>query len=149
MEIAHIRHADLARRDLPRLLITAAALMQAVAPWAADWNRRHTFGPGYGAHARWHGAAEVVAATGDAALMLWLLWGRNSDRDWPIQTAALLPTIRWGAFNVVLAVPSTSPHDDPSRPMRFAGLPAALVAQNTIAGTALLGLWLHRRRRST
>jgi hypothetical protein len=130
-----------------RGLVTAAALAQAVLPWVADWNRRHTFGPGYGAHARWHGAAEVVSATGDSALVLWLLWGRENDQTWRLPAAATVPVIRWGAFNIVLPLSTTSPHVDPRRPVRLVGLPPALLAQNAIAGLSLLGLWRYWRHR--
>jgi hypothetical protein len=118
----------------------------AVAPWAADWNRRHTFGPGYGPHARWHGTAEVVASTGDALLMLWLL-GRGADRDRDLRTgvAAMLPLLRYGAFNLTLAVPGTSPYEEGHPPVCVLGLPAAVVAQNAIVGLAVTGWWLERR----
>ncbi|MDA8371909.1 MAG: hypothetical protein M0026_18860 [Nocardiopsaceae bacterium] len=131
-------------RSWGRRLITVSALATAITPWIADWNRRHTFGPGYGPHARWHGTAEVVSATGEGLLMLWLVRGDPNDQGWRSTTAAALPIIRWGAFNVVLPVPGTSPYDDPGRPVRIAGVPAAVAAQNSIAALALIGWCLTR-----
>jgi hypothetical protein len=136
------------RSRLGRALLVASALTMAVAPWVADWNRRHTFGPGYGPHARWHGTAEVVSSTGDAVLMLWLLT-RGAPRDRALRTAvaALLPVLRYGAFNLTLAVPGTSAFEEGGRPVRVLGLPAALVGQDGIMVLAVAGWWFERRAR--
>ena len=118
----------------------------ALAPWLADWNRRHTFGPGYGKHARWHGTAEVVSASCLGLLMLWLLAQRpRGEHRLAITVAALLPLLRYGPFNLTLAVPGTSPYEEGSRPLRLLGLPASVVAQNTVILLALAGYWLERR----
>jgi hypothetical protein len=131
-----------------RTLLRASAVATALAPWVADWNHGHTFGPGYGPHARWHGTAEVVASTGEGLLMLWLLADRSERRDVRVPVATLLPLLRYGAFDITLAVPGTSPYEEGRPPLRFLGLPAALVAQHAIAGLALAGWWLkHRARR--
>lgn len=129
-----------------RRLIVASAVAMALAPWAADWNRGHTFGPGYGPHARWHGATEVVSATLEALLMLWLLARTSAhERRVATTTAALMPLLRYGPSNLTLAVPGTSPHAEGRPPIRLFGLPASLVAQDTVIALALCGYWLERR----
>jgi hypothetical protein len=118
----------------------------AVGHWAADWNRHHTFGPGYGPHARWHGTTEVVGASGEGLLMLWLLTrGSRYDRRLATAVAALLPVLRYGPFNLTLAVSGTSPYEEGAPPLRFFGLPASLLAQDLTVGLALAGYWLERR----
>jgi hypothetical protein len=139
-------------RQWGRRLIAASALASATLPWAADWNRRHTFGPEYGPHARWHGTSEVVSATLDGLVALWLL--RNGERDdsgseRDVTAAALLPIARWAPFNLTLLLPGTSPYDQHRLPQRVLGMPAALLAQDLIAATAATGLLLHRRGRRT
>lgn len=139
-------------RDLRRWgrrLIAGSAVASATLPWLADWNRRHTFGPEYGPHARWHGTSEVLSATLDGLIALWLL--RNGERD-PVSertvtAAALLPIARWAPFNLTLLLPGTSPYDQHRLPQRVMGVPAALLAQDLIAATAATGLLLHRRGR--
>ena len=131
-----------------RRLIAASAVASATLPWLADWNRRHTFGPEYGPHARWHGASEVVSATLDGLIALWLL--REGERDHPgaqrtVTAAALLPIARWAPFNLTLLLPGTSPYDQHRLPQRVLGVPAALLSQDLIAATAATGLLLHRR----
>ena len=91
-----------------RRLIAASAVASATLPWLADWNRRHTFGPEYGPHARWHGTSEVLSATLDGLIALWLL--REGERDNPVSeptvtVAALLPIARWAPFNLTLLLP--------------------------------------------
>jgi hypothetical protein len=130
-----------------RYLLFASAAAMALGPWAADWNRRHTFGPGYGPHARWHGTTEVVSASCEALLMLWLLT-RAPQREHRLATtvAALLPLLRYGPSNLTLALPGTSPYQEGRRPIRLLGLPASLLAQDTTAGLAVAGYLLERRR---
>lgn len=129
-----------------RYLLVASAAAMALGQWAADWNRGHTFGPGYGPHARWHGTTEVVSASLHALLMLWLLT-RTSDHERPLATkvAALVPLFRYGPSNLTLAVPGTSPYQEGRPPIRLLGLPASLVAQDTVVALALCGYWLQRR----
>ncbi|MGS2618996.1 hypothetical protein ACVCAH_31375 [Micromonospora sp. LZ34] len=127
------------------LLITSAAAMT-VAPWLADWNRRHTFGPGYGPHARWHGTAEVVGVSCSGLAMLWLLThGVRQDRQLATMVAALLPLLRYGAFNLTLAVPGTSPYEEGGPALRLLRLPASLVTQDALIALALGGYLLERR----
>lgn len=120
-----------------------SAVGMLIGPWLADWNRHHTFGPGYGPHARWHGTAEVIGASGDGLLMLWLLTRRSrSDQRLATTVAALLPLLRYGPFNLTLAVPGTSPYEEGRRPVRLLGLPVSSLTQNLIIALALAGLWL-------
>ncbi|MDP9395194.1 MAG: hypothetical protein M3Q27_13535 [Actinomycetota bacterium] len=130
------------------VLISTGAFSSAVAPWLADWNRGHTFGPGYGPHARWHGASEVVAATAEGVLALWLLrTGRQESTPAAracVSAAALLPVLRWGPFNVTLLRRDTSAYEEGRPPMRILGAPAPLVAQDAIAAISLAGWLLHR-----
>ncbi|HEX5595675.1 MAG TPA: hypothetical protein VFX61_06590 [Micromonosporaceae bacterium] len=129
-----------------RYLMIGSALALTLAPWLADWNRRHTFGPGYGPHARWHGTAEVVGASGDGLLMLWLLTrGTRRDRRLATTMAALLPLLRYGPFSLTLAVPGTSPYEEGGPPLRLLGLPLSLLSQHTLIAAALTGYWLERR----
>jgi hypothetical protein len=129
-----------------RYLLLASGAAMTLVPWIADWNRRHTFGPGYGPHARWHGTAEVVGASWSGLMMLWLL-ARDGQRERGLATgvAALLPLLRYGAFNVTLAVPGTSPYEEGGPPLRLLGLPASLVTQDALIALALGGYWLERR----
>ncbi|SDZ16375.1 hypothetical protein SAMN05444365_106102 [Micromonospora pattaloongensis] len=131
---------------LGRRLLIASALAMTFGQGAADWNRSHTFGPGYGPHARWHGVNEVVSAALDGGLMLWLLT-RTGPRERRLATtvAALLPVVRYGPSNVTLAVPGASPYAEGARRTRLLGLPAALVAQDTVIALAAAGYWLQRR----
>lgn len=131
--------------------MAASATASGVLPWLADWNRGHTFGPGYGPHARWHGASEVVSATLEGALALWLLRsgrGNSPTARACVTAAGLLPVLRWGPFNLTLLLRSTSPYDQVPLPQRVLGLPVALVVQDLIAATAAVGLLLHRRAAS-
>lgn len=129
-----------------RKLLFVSATAMAAGPWAADWNRRHTFGPGYGPHARWHGTTEVVSASCEALLMLWLLT-RTSRHEHRLATtvAALLPMLRYGPSNLTLAVPGTSPYEEGAPPIRLLGLPASVLAQDATIAFALAGYWLERR----
>ncbi|MGK5740269.1 hypothetical protein [Micromonospora sp. URMC 103] len=128
-----------------RLLVASAAAMTLV-PWLADWNRRHTFGPGYGPHARWHGTAEVIGASGSGVVMLWLLTrGVREDRRLATWVAATLPLLRYGPFNLTLAVPGTSPYEEGGPPIRLLGLPASLLTQDALIALALGGYVLERR----
>ncbi|MBT2416355.1 hypothetical protein J7F01_18615 [Streptomyces sp. ISL-22] len=129
-----------------RTLLRASAVATALAPWAADWNRGHTFGPGYGPHARWHGTAEVVASTGDGLLMLWLLADGSDGQDKLRTTVAtLLPLLRYGAFNLALAVPGRH------RTKRDARLIGFLVCRprssHRTPSQVWLSRWLDRRAR--
>ncbi|WP_091343044.1 hypothetical protein [Micromonospora rhizosphaerae] len=129
-----------------RYLLLASAAAMALGHWAADWNRGHTFGPGYGPHARWHGTTEVVSATLDALLMLALLTRTSgAERRLATTVAALVPLLRYGPSNLTLAVAGTSPYAEGRPPIRLLGLPASLVAQDTVIGLALCGYWLERR----
>ncbi len=131
-----------------RRLITGSLLASATLPWAADWNRRHTFGPEYGPHACWHGASEVVSATTEGLIGLWLLRsGRRSatGSEQLVTAAALLPIARWAPFNLTLLVPGTSPYDQHPVPQRVLGMPAALLSQDLIAVAAAAGLLMKRR----
>lgn len=131
-----------------RRLITGSVVASATLPWAADWNRRHTFGPEYGPHARWHGASEVVSATTEGLLALWLLRRRSApSSDRLVTAAALLPIARWAPFNLTLLVPGTSPYDQHRVPQRILGMPAALLSQDLIAVAAAIGLLLERTGR--
>src|SRR5690606_16928105 len=144
-----------ARRGLARLglrLIAGSVLASATLPWLADWNRRHTFGPEYGPHARWHGTSEVVSATTEGLVALWLLRNRQSgapSSERLITAAALLPIARWAPFNLTLLIPGTSPYDQHHIPQRILGMPAALLSQDLIAAAAALGLILRRTARRT
>ncbi|MEU4680355.1 hypothetical protein [Micromonospora sp. NPDC023737] len=129
-----------------RYLLTTSAAAMTVVPWLADWNRRHTFGPGYGPHARWHGTAEVIGASCSGLVMLWLLVrGARGDRRLATGVAALLPLLRYGAFNLTLAVPGTSPYEEGRPPIRLLGLPASLLTQDALIALALAGYWLEQR----
>ncbi|MFI6265375.1 hypothetical protein [Micromonospora sp. NPDC051006] len=128
-----------------RYLLLCSAAGMTVAPWLADWNRRHTFGPGYGPHARWHGTAEVVGVSASGLVMLWLLTRAvRHDRRLATGMAALLPLLRYGAFNLTLAVPGTSPDEEGGPPIRLLGLPASLVTQDALIALALGGYLLER-----
>lgn len=133
-----------------RRLIAASAVASATLPWLADWNRSHTFGPEYGPHARWHGTSEVLSATLDGLVALWLLRNGQHDDPWSDRAAtaaALLPIARWAPFNVTLLLPGTSPYDEHRIPQRVLGMPAALLSQDVIAATAAAGLLLRRLSR--
>ena len=136
-----------------RRLITGSAVASATLPWLADWNHGHTFGPEYGPHARWHGTSEVLGATAEGFLALWLLRAAGDEHrpdERLLVAAALLPIVRWAPFNLTLLVPGTSPYDQHRIPQRVLGMPAALLSQDLIAATATAGLLLRRlaRRRS-
>ena len=126
-----------------RRLITGSAVASATLPWLADWNHGHTFGPEYGPHARWHGTSEVLGATAEGVLALWLLRAAGDEH----RPAALLPIVRWAPFNLTLLVPGTSPYDQHRIPQRVLGMPAALLSQDLIAATAAAGLLLRRLAR--
>ncbi len=136
-----------------RRLITGSAVASATLPWLADWNHGHTFGPEYGPHARWHGTSEVLGATTEGVLALWLVRAARDEHrpdERLLVAAALLPIVRWAPFNLTLLVPGTSPYDQHRIPQRVLGMPAALLSQDLIAATAAAGLLLRRlaRRRS-
>ncbi|MEU5565430.1 hypothetical protein [Micromonospora musae] len=117
-----------------------------VVPWLADWNRRHTFGPGYGPHARWHGTSEVVGVSCSGLVMLWLIIrGVRRDRRMATAVAALLPLLRYGPFNATLVIPGTSPDEEGGPPIRLLGPPASLLTQDALIALALGGYWLERR----
>jgi hypothetical protein len=141
-------HGGLARLGLR--LITGSVVASATLPWLADWNRRHTFGPEGGPHARWHGTSEVVSATTEGLVALWLLRNRQSgdpSSEHLVTAAALLPIARWAPFNLTLLIPGTSPFDQHRIPQRILGMPAALLSQDLIAAAAALGLILRRTAR--
>ena len=143
-------HAGVARLGLR--LIAGSIVASATLPWLADWNRRHTFGPEYGPHARWHGTSEVVSATTEGLVALWLLRSRrphDSSSERLVTAAALLPVARWAPFNLTLLIPGTSPYDQHGIPQRILGMPAALLSQDLIAATAALGLIMRRAARRT
>lgn len=136
-----------------RRLIAGSAVASATLPWLADWNDSHTFGPEYGPHARWHGTSEVLGATTEGVLALWLVRAARDEHrpdERLLVAAALLPIVRWAPFNLTLLVPGTSPYDQHRIPQRVLGMPAALLSQDLIAATAAAGLLLRRlaRRRS-
>jgi len=136
-----------------RRLIAGSAVASATLPWLADWNDSHTFGPEYGPHARWHGTSEVLGATTEGVLALWLVRAARDEHrpdERLLIAAALLPIARWAPFNLALLIPGTSPYDQHRIPQRVLGMPAALLSQDLIAATAAAGLLLRRlaRRRS-
>ncbi len=119
-------------------------------PLASRWNGSHTFGPEYGPHARWHGTSEVLGATAEGVLALWLVRAARDEHrpdDRLLIAAALLPIARWAPFNLALLVPGTCPHDQHRIPQRVLGMPAALLSQDLIAATAAAGLLLRRLAR--
>ena len=140
--MASSRRAAGARRSrIGRALVGLSGIGLAVAPWLADMNRRHTFGPGWGPHARLHGTAGVLSSTGEGALVTALAF----RGDVPLGVAAALPALHWFPFNIAAAVPGTSVDEVNVRVPRVAGrFPVNLVAQNVLGLLAVAGWGLHR-----
>jgi hypothetical protein len=134
------RSSGTRRRAAGRVLVGVSGIGLAVAPWLSDMNRHHTFGPGWGPHARLHGTAGVLTSTGEGALVTALAFRRES----PLAVAAAVPALHWFTFNLAALVPGTS-IDEVDRPVpRLAGrFPVSLVAQNVLGLLALAGWGLH------
>ena len=78
-----------------RRLSTGSAVASATLPWLADWNHGHTFGPEYGPHARWHGTSEVLGATTEGVLALWLV--RTRAEVWRKRATTLAAQAAWAS----------------------------------------------------
>lgn len=121
--------------------MAASGVALSVVPWLVDVNRHHTFGPGWGPHARLHGTAGVLTSTGEGALVTALALRPGQS----LGVAAALPALHWFTFNLAALVPTTSV-DEVDHPVpRLAGrFPVNLVAQNVLGLAAVAGWCLHR-----
>jgi hypothetical protein len=129
------------RRIAGRALVGFSGVALAAAPWIVDMNRHHTFGPGWGPHARLHGTAGVLTSTGEGALVTALTVRDESL----LGIAAALPAMHWFTFNLAALVPSTSVDEVNRDVPRLAGrFPVNLVAQNVLGLIAVAGWSLHR-----
>lgn len=87
----------------PRILFTIVAVMIAVGPIFADFNKTHATNPLWTPHARFHVVWQVLSQNGISLVILYLLWSRSSDYDTHIVIAAILNYV-WGAsFYTTLA----------------------------------------------
>ena len=134
------------RRLLGKLLLSAAALITAVAPVLNDWNDTHIFNPQWAPHARYHGVVALCMTLILSPLALWLVWRRSSDEAPALATAALVPVAYWGPFFAALLVPGAR-FEDPDHPLPrgVLGLPPNLAGAAATVVTAAGG-WLLARR---
>lgn len=129
------------RRAIGRGLVGFSGVALAVVPWLVDMNRHHTFGPGWGPHARLHGTAGALTSTGEGALVTALA----CRPDVPLGVAAALPALHWFPFNLAVLVPGTSVDEVEYRVPRLAGrFPVNVVAQNVLGLLSVAGWALHR-----
>ena len=133
------------RRNIGRILISAATIQTAIVPMLADWNETHILSDQWSPHARFHGVVSLAMNGLLAPVALWLLWRRSPEPG----PAAALPIAYWGSFFAAALGPGTDV-EDPGHPVpRLKGIPANLVAAAVGVLTAGLGWYLDRSQRAT
>ncbi|MEP0707655.1 MAG: DUF6640 family protein [Parvibaculum sp.] len=88
---------------VPRLLFTVVAIMIAVGPIFADFNKTHATNPLWTPHARFHVVWQVLSQSGVSLVILWLLWTEAADYTTHIWVAAILNYVWLASFYATLA----------------------------------------------
>lgn len=88
---------------VPRLLFTVVAIMIAVGPIFADFNKTHATNPLWTPHARFHVVWQVLSQSGVSLVILWLLWTNAADYTTHIWVAAILNYVWIASFYATLA----------------------------------------------
>ena len=134
-------------RNAGRCLLTAANVVTAMAPIAADWNDSHVFNERWPSHARFHGVTTLTMSSTLASLNLWSLWSGATDRRTSRLFAAAVPVGYWAPFFLALRVRGTGVEDPPHPVARVAGVPTPLIGAAATTLTAVAGWLLDRRHR--
>lgn len=83
------------------LLITLVALVTAIAPMIADFNKTHATNPLWTPHARFHVVWQVLTQAGVSLVILYVLWGATFEGH--VWLAAIM-NFNWGlTFFMTLA----------------------------------------------
>jgi hypothetical protein len=84
-----------------KLLISLVAIVTAIAPMIADFNKTHATNPLWTPHARFHVVWQVLAQAGVSIVILFILWGMTFEGH--VWLAAIM-NFNWGiAFFATLA----------------------------------------------
>ena len=84
-----------------KLLISLVAVVTAIAPMIADFNKTHATNPLWTPHARFHVVWQVLAQAGVSIVILFILWGMTFDGH--VWLAAIM-NFNWGVtFFMTLA----------------------------------------------
>jgi hypothetical protein len=133
------------RTSIGRWLITVGALLTAVVPNLADWNRTHIFSELWSPHARFHGAWQVLHATAAALISLWLMWLKRGDRSLRMTLAALLLVAVWACFCVSYVVPGVALADPGRRYHSVLGIEPNTFLALLVLLLSAAGYWLERK----
>ena len=87
----------------PRLIFTVVAILIAVGPIMADFNRTHATNPLWTPHARFHVVWQVLGQTGVSLVILWLIWMPAPDHTVHLGVAATLIYVWIASFFATLA----------------------------------------------
>jgi hypothetical protein len=84
-----------------KLLISLVAVVTAIAPMVADFNKTHATNPLWTPHARFHVVWQVLAQAGVSIVILFILWGMTFEGH--VWLAAIM-NFNWGVtFFMTLA----------------------------------------------
>lgn len=136
--------------SLGKVLISAAALFQAVGAFWADWSDTHVFNPDWSPHAKFHNAQTMVLAVTAAGLTLWALWGRGRVDRSRLRWAVVCGGLFWFTTTPAAFFPGSAvvDPDTPTQPFSFVGIPVNQVTATAAVVLPLLavGYLLESRR---
>jgi hypothetical protein len=132
-------------RLLGRSLLTAANVITAAAPLAADWNDSHIFNERWPAHARFHGVTALAMSTTLASANIVSLWSGGRGQARARFFGAAVPVAYWAPFFLAPLIPGTAVDDPPNPVQRVAGVPVSLLGAAATTATAAAGWFIDRR----
>jgi hypothetical protein len=129
--------------SLAMLLITLVAVVTAIAPMVADFNKTHATNPLWTPHARFHVVWQVLSQAGVSLVILYLLWGATFEGH--VWLAAIM-NFNWGLtfFMTLASMPvygGALADVNGIPPFRFAiGGRTRTVDTNLLGATVLMGI---------
>jgi hypothetical protein len=96
------------RRPYGRLLLSSVAVVEAVAPYLADWNETHISNPAWSPHAKFHVGHTMLQGTVLGGLSLRYLWRRTGDPRENLRVGALFAAAYWVAQAGAILVPGAA-----------------------------------------
>ncbi len=124
-----------------RACLTAAALVTAIGPFAADWSDSHVFNPRWPPHAKFHNGQTMSSGAALGVLTAYYTWRPTSNPADSLRTAAIFGSLYFVTALSGILYPGAQGMD----PEFGEGFPQIWPFLG-FSGLPWLGYWLAKRR---